>query len=64
MVITYPITGALCGGYIAERVWDYSITIAVIHVVLSFLGNILFINNNAHAWSHSLYRYICLVRFI
>ncbi|XP_060557414.1 putative transmembrane protein 244 [Ruditapes philippinarum] len=37
MVITYPIAGALTGAYLPERVWDYSITIAVIHIAMSFL---------------------------
>jgi hypothetical protein len=43
MVITYPIAGALTGAYLPERVWDYSITIAVIHIAMSFLGkNIIY----------------------
>ena len=38
MLVTFALSGVGMGVVVRKRVWDYSITITVIHVLLSALG--------------------------
>ena len=40
MVISFPVTGAVYGFYINNRVWDYAITITILHMFASCFGKL------------------------
>ncbi|XP_052778218.1 transmembrane protein 244-like [Mya arenaria] len=45
MCLTYPLSGVVFGTFISSRVWDYALTVTLLHVALSCLVMLSFPTN-------------------